>query len=284
MDKFIILLKNGDFEADLSNIKDSIGNEESGKFWTYLDEKGARYRITSNASTNVSNGLEHPENTHGKYIVYTSVGDVYYPDNMTLWHQDVKVEPNTTYLFSCRIANLCCNKNNRGNLTNTSTQPSMVRLAVNGKKITKTMALYENSGWMVLEAEYLTQPGEKEINIEIQNTMNVYTGNDAAIDDIFFGLPQDKGKKNAKSENTSEDDAGGNFQVGQYFDLNSVNFGVGKFALPESKPAVDNLVGFMKKYPTAKIRLEGHTEDLKGDKLNKELSINRVQAFGQQGN
>jgi len=121
--------------------------------------------------------------------------------------------------------------------------------------------------------------GGKKINIEIQNLMNVYEGNDAAIDDIFFGLPQDKGKKNAKPENTSEDDAGGNFQVGQYFDLNSVNFGVGKFALPESKQAVDNLVGFMNKYPTAKIRLEGHTEDLKGDKLNKELSINRVQAI-----
>jgi len=65
--------------------------------------------------------------------------------------------------------------------------------------------------------------------------------------------------------------------------LNSVNFGVGKFALPGSKPELDNLVVFMKKYPKAGIRLEGHTEDIKdfikGEKLNKDLSINRVQAI-----
>jgi outer membrane protein OmpA-like peptidoglycan-associated protein len=274
------LAENGDFEANLSYIVDSMGDlEKSWQFWTYLDEKGARYRITSNASTNVSDMLEHPENTHGKYIVYTSVGNDYYPDNMTLWHQDVQVKPNTTYLFSCRIANICCNKNHRGNLENISTQPSLVRLAVNGKKITKTISLDENSGWMLLEVEYLTKPEEKKINIEIQNLMNVYEGNDVAIDDIFFGLPENKGKKNPKSENTSEGDGGGNFQVGQYFDLNSVNFEVGKSVLPKSKPAVDNLAGFMKKYPTAEIRLEGHTEDLKGEKLNKELSINRVQAI-----
>jgi outer membrane protein OmpA-like peptidoglycan-associated protein len=275
------LAKNGDFENNSPGIKDTISNgQEPGKFWTYLDEKGARYRITTDAQKNVMGILKHPEDTHGKYIVYTSLGDDYYPENMTLWHQDVKVNPNTTYLFSCRVANICCDRtNNPNNVISSSTQPSMIRLAVNGNKITKTKSLNENSGWIVLEAEYLTRPGEKEINIEIQNVMNVYEGNDAAIDDIFFGLPENKGKKNPKSENTSEDDGGGNIQVGHYFDLNSVNFGLGKFSLPESKPAVDNLVNFMKKYPKANIRLEGHTEDLKGDKLNKELSINRVQAI-----
>jgi outer membrane protein OmpA-like peptidoglycan-associated protein len=280
------LAKNGDFEDHIPGEKDSIVNGELGKepyqFWTYLDENGARYRITSDANKNVTGILENPVNTNGKYIVYTSLGDDYYPENKTLWHQKVKVSPNTTYLFSCRVANICCNRTNTpGNVISSSTQPSLVRLAVNGIKITKTKSLNENSGWMLLEAEYLTKPGEKEINIEIQNLMNVYEGNDVAIDDIFFGLPENKGKKNPKSENTSEDD-GGNFQVGQYFDLNSVNFEIGKSDLPKSKPAVDNLAGFMKKYKTTGIRLEGHTEDLKGingEKLNKDLSLNRVQAI-----
>ena len=276
------LAKNGDFEANLSSIKDTISNgQESGKFWTYLDEKGARYRITSDAKKNVMGILTNPEDTHGKFIVYTSLGDDYYPENMTLWHQEVKVEPNTTYLFSCRVANICCDRSNVSisNTIQTSTQPSSVRLAVNGKKITKTAGLKENSGWMVLEGQYLTQPGEKKLTIEVQNALNVYEGNDVAIDDIFFGLPENKGKKNPKSENTSEDDGGGNFQVGQYFDLSNVNFPVGRPDLPLVKPAVDDLVGFMRRYPTTEIRLEGRTEDLKTDKLNKELSINRVQAI-----
>jgi outer membrane protein OmpA-like peptidoglycan-associated protein len=272
------LVENGDFEDNIPNIVDSMYNKSMGKleswqFWTYLDENGARYRITSNANKNISGKLVHPENTHGKYIVYTSLGDDYYPENKTLWHQKVKVTPNTTYLFSCRVTNVS------GTF---ETQSSLVRLAVNGIKITKTMSLNPMSDWMVLEAQYLTKPGEKEINIEIQNLMNVYEGNDVAIDDIFFGLPENKGKKNPKPENTSKDDGGSNFEVGQYFDLNSVNFEVGKSDLPKSKPEVDNLVGFMKKYPTAKIRLEGHTEDLKGlngEKLNKDLSLNRVQAI-----
>jgi outer membrane protein OmpA-like peptidoglycan-associated protein len=66
-------------------------------------------------------------------------------------------------------------------------------------------------------------------------------------------------------------------QVGQKLELSHIYFERGKSALLNtSMPELNDLVSFMNKYPTVRIRLEGHTDNQGNPLANKELSENRV--------
>jgi outer membrane protein OmpA-like peptidoglycan-associated protein len=66
-------------------------------------------------------------------------------------------------------------------------------------------------------------------------------------------------------------------QVGQKLELSHIYFERGKSALLNtSMPELNDLVSFMNKYPTIRIRLEGHTDNQGNPLANKELSENRV--------
>ncbi|MGE5621108.1 MAG: OmpA family protein [archaeon] len=57
---------------------------------------------------------------------------------------------------------------------------------------------------------------------------------------------------------------------GLYFDFGSDNL------RQESKPAVDNIVNFLKQNPGVKIQIEGHTDNVGSDLANNKLSENRA--------
>jgi outer membrane protein OmpA-like peptidoglycan-associated protein len=64
---------------------------------------------------------------------------------------------------------------------------------------------------------------------------------------------------------------------GQKLQLSHIYFERAKYNLLETSfPELNDLVTFMKRYPTVRIRLEGHTDNQGNPELNLELSENRA--------
>ncbi len=67
--------------------------------------------------------------------------------------------------------------------------------------------------------------------------------------------------------------------IGAKIVLNNVFFDTGKSILrPESFPELDRIVEIMKKFPTLKLEISGHTDNQGADAANMKLSQNRAQA------
>ncbi|TDB66941.1 OmpA family protein [Arundinibacter roseus] len=61
--------------------------------------------------------------------------------------------------------------------------------------------------------------------------------------------------------------------------LNNIYFATGEYALDEkSRVELSKMLDFVKANPTLKLEISGHTDDVGGDKENKELSLRRAQS------
>ena len=82
----------------------------------------------------------------------------------------------------------------------------------------------------------------------------------------------------AAEETTDEGDAKlENAEVGEHVVLNNIYFDFGKATLrDESKPELERIIRVMKKNPTMRIEISGHTDNVGTDAVNNRLSQDRA--------
>jgi hypothetical protein len=161
------LVKNGDFESGATGFKsDFIYTDISTSF------NLGHYIITENIDQYGSDLLDPVPNT-GKYYAI----NINNSGKQRLWYDSITVKPNTTYSFSCILANIKVDFDN----------PGVMCLKINGKKICPSRTLSNGTcAWTPLSVHYKT--GTKETRIEIAIVDEIWTlwGNDVALDNIVF--------------------------------------------------------------------------------------------------
>jgi hypothetical protein len=168
------LVKNGDFESGNVGFKsDFIFAEEGVWIWGY-------YVITDNAAQYLDGvTFQNPVPNTGKYYAVQVDGS----RKQRLWYDSITVKPNTTYSFSCILANI------------SSDQGGKMILKVNGKACCPCPARSLLSGscvWTPFSEQYKTGPDETKIEISIVDEIWSSIGNDVALDNIEFKeLPED---------------------------------------------------------------------------------------------
>lgn len=69
---------------------------------------------------------------------------------------------------------------------------------------------------------------------------------------------------------------------GELFEIDDLYFELGKSTIQtKSYPKLDEVVGFMKKFPSVKFEVRGHTDSQGNDDLNKKLSKDRAESVDQ---
>jgi hypothetical protein len=170
------LVKNGDFENGNTGFKSDFIFAQ-GNSWNV-----GYYIVTDNlVSDNVFPGkaFSNPVPNTGKY--YAVQVDANW--NQRLWYDSVTVKPNTTYSFTCMLANISSGFAN----------PGLMSLKVNGKTCCSTHTLPEGSSeWIPFSMVYTTKSDETRIEISIVDEIVTQTRNDVGLDNIVFKeLPKD---------------------------------------------------------------------------------------------
>jgi hypothetical protein len=162
------LVKNGDFESGNVGFKtDFIFAEEDFWNWGY-------YVITDNVAQYLAGAFfVSPVPNTGKYYAI-SVND---SGKQRLWYDSITVEPNTTYEFSCILANVCLDP---------AATTGYMRLKINGKAGCLARSLSGGSKWERFSVQYKTGVGETRIEISIVDEIWTSRGNAVALDNIVF--------------------------------------------------------------------------------------------------
>jgi outer membrane protein OmpA-like peptidoglycan-associated protein len=232
-----------------------------------------------------------------------------------IWYDSITIKPNTIYSFSCIVANVYYTPpttvtNSSRNYYeqpkyNNLASPGVMKLCVNGEKVKLLNMEYSNE-WTILRGRFTSGPDQTRIEISIQDrpwSLSIWSNRAvhyAAVDNIVFKeikpvkkIPPAKKEepivlpKPVKKDTTSKivavsadfkkDISIDKIKVDQKFQLNNIYFERSKFKLlAASTPKLNDLVTFMKKYSTVRIRLEGHTDNVGDPKKNLELSENRA--------
>jgi len=112
----------------------------------------------------------------------------------------------------------------------------------------------------------------KEVKDLHSNPLKSDTDGDG-IPDAEDGCPLEPGPR---SNNGCPEEP---FKVGQRIELPRIEFEVAKWdILPQSIPALNQLLGLMQKYPRTKISIQGHTDNTGDSVSNERLSVNRANA------
>jgi outer membrane protein OmpA-like peptidoglycan-associated protein len=218
------------------------------------------------------------------------------------WYDSVSVKPNTTYVFSCSVASVL------------KRSPAELKFNVNSHRVSGIFYVSDNY-WQIISTKYTTKRKQARIEISIVdvNKESNY-GNDFAIDNIVFEPEKETpsvidatatAKTPVVVEKVKEpekviakeilsvvkkdsviapvvadfkkDISIDEINPGLKLQLSHIYFELAKFnLLSASLPELNDLVTFMKKYPTVRIRLEGHTDNQADPQLNLELSENRA--------
>ncbi|WP_273444807.1 gliding motility-associated C-terminal domain-containing protein [Neolewinella agarilytica] len=164
------IITNGDFEAGDSGFSTDYSPGSGGSFGLLSDE--GEYVITTNSNlthTNFSNCPDHSGS--GNMMVVNGSSTL----NENVWCQTVSVDPNTTYVFNAWLQSVH------------PQNPARLQFSVNGDLVGDNFrASGSTCDWR--EFDEVWQSGgsnSAEICITNQNTQG--SGNDFAIDDIFFG-------------------------------------------------------------------------------------------------
>jgi hypothetical protein len=169
------LIKNGDFENGNTGFKsDFIFAQENS--WNV-----GYYLVTDNVSPYLEGmAFGNPVPNTGKYFAVRVDANW----NQRLWYDSVTVKPNTTYSFTCMLANI----------SNGLANPAFMKLKVNGKTCScSSQTLPEGSSeWTPLSMVYTTKSDETRIEISIVDEIVTQTRNDVGLDNIVFKeLPED---------------------------------------------------------------------------------------------
>ncbi len=169
------LILNGDFQGGTTAASNNFTSDYiPGTGGTYgLLSNGGQFAISTSPSlthTNFSNCGDHTTGTGNMFIANGS-----WTPNTTVWTQAVNVIPGQDYIFSFWGMNVVNNPN-----------ISLLQLYVNGVPISDTMATSPTPCvWTQLNGTWNAGASTQAI-LRIVNHSVVASGNDFAIDDIYF--------------------------------------------------------------------------------------------------
>ncbi len=239
------LVINGDFEN---------GNKHFKSHYKHYFQAGpGRYNIIKDAK---------------KYSpqFFIGTGDNYYMAvdgaigaNMTVWEQQIKVEPNTIYFFSAWV-----------NTLNIRTgPPAVLQFSINSKPIGETFNCPNKLNvWKQFFVNW-TSAEDTTATIRIVSQNRDEHGNDFGLDRIkFYQCLQpdfDKKLKEAK--------------LGETIELRNIFFETGKSELMEgSYVQLNKLVAYLKENSKVEIEIAGHTDNIGTNESNMKLSAGRANA------
>ena len=165
------LITNGDFESGNAGFSSDYIPGTGGSFGLLSNE--GEYAIAENASLthlNFANCTDHTSGTGNMMVINGAP-----TPNENIWCQTVPVSPGADYQFSAWMTSVI------------SESPAVLQFSINGDllgspfNLTSATCLWEN----FFENWYSDLNTSAEICIVNQNT--AFSGNDFAIDDIFFG-------------------------------------------------------------------------------------------------
>jgi len=159
------LVTNGDFEDGNVGFKSDFKSDTS--CW-------GCYVITDNAAQYLGGEVfVNPVPNTGKYYFI----DMNNSGKQRLWYDSITVKPNTTYSFSCILANV-----------NAKLQaPGVMTLRINGRRVCPSMTLSNGSAaWTPFSIKFKTGPDQTRIEISIVDEIWTLMGNDVALDNIVF--------------------------------------------------------------------------------------------------
>lgn len=161
---------NGDFSAGDSDFTTDYVPGTGGAFGTLSNE--GQYAISTNSSLTHTNFGNCPDHTGGGNMMVVNGSAI---PNERVWCQTVPVMANSTYAFNAWLQSV--NPDN----------PAQLQFSVNGELLGNTFqATSSNCQWREF-TETWSSGGAVSAEICIVNQNTQPSGNDFAIDDIFFG-------------------------------------------------------------------------------------------------
>jgi outer membrane protein OmpA-like peptidoglycan-associated protein len=251
------LVKNGTFEMGNTGFKTDynlLGGHKNGA-----------YSVTDNVTTDLySKNWKNPLPSTGQFLFIDAFTNP--RTDKRCWYQSISVQPNTTYIFSCSVASVI------------ALDPPKLKFNVNGKSVSNIFNISGSNYWQTISTTYTTKRYQHMIEISIVdvNKESRY-GNDFAIDNIAFELEKETPSVREEEAVMEIPPSIEEIKIDQKLQLSRIYFEQSKFnLLAASFPELNELAAFMKKYPTVRIRLEGHTDNLGNSQRNLELSENRA--------
>jgi tetratricopeptide (TPR) repeat protein len=161
------LVKNGDFEDGNVGLKSDFKYVDKFLNW-------GCYVITDNAAQYLDGKVFlNPVPYTGKYYFI----DMNNSGKQRLWYDSITVKPNTTYSFTCILANVNAKFE----------APGVMNLKINGRPGGPARTFSNGSAeWTPFSIKYKSGPGETRIEISIVDEIWTLMGNDVALDNIVF--------------------------------------------------------------------------------------------------
>ena len=166
------LITNGGFSTGNSGFSSSyvVG---TGGSWGPLSSEG-QYLVTTNASSAHTNFPSFGDHTGGGDMMVVNGSGT---PGTSVWCQSITVSPNTDYNFSTWVATC---------VANSSTELSNLQFSINGALLGSTFSPPMASGqWAQFNATW-NSGANTSASICIVNQNTAISGNDFALDDIFF--------------------------------------------------------------------------------------------------
>ena len=169
-DPTLNLIVNGDFSAGDSDFTTDYDPGTGGNFGLLSDE--GQYAISTNSNLTHNNFANCPDHTGGGQMMVVNGSDT---ANDNIWCQNVAVQPNTLYAFNAWLMSVI------------SQNPAQLQFSVNGTPLgARFTASSATCDWRQFSETWMSDAATTaEICITNQNTAG--SGNDFAIDDLFFG-------------------------------------------------------------------------------------------------
>jgi outer membrane protein OmpA-like peptidoglycan-associated protein len=170
------LVKNGSFE----NGNDINSDFAQGWEWGY-------YTITDQVVSKFGKTFIDPAGSTGRFLIV----DVNNSKKQRLWYDSITIKPNTTYSFTCIVANIFAPQDNNNMYAPREYTP-VLQLNVNGKRVSRALIIYSNMNderkteWKTLSGKFTSGPDQIRIEISIVDKEWGRWGNDVAIDNISF--------------------------------------------------------------------------------------------------
>ncbi len=166
------LVRNGDFEAGALCIEGDY----------LLDDPATpgipagRYTITSNATTAQDNFVSLEDHTPGPGTLMMVVNGGQ-ATAAAVWKQSVVVQPNRTYLFAVRMANVCCDNGGFG-------EPGSIQLIINGSEVGGALSAPQQPGVWLEHSATWNSGTATAATLELRLSTSFGNGNDFAFDDL----------------------------------------------------------------------------------------------------
>src|SRR5436190_22592226 len=172
------LVANGSFENG-NNIKSDFNYNQGWGF--------GNYTITDQVVSKWGKTFVEPIGSAGRFLIV----DVGQSKKQRLWYDSITIKPNTTYSFTCIIANVFAPIYTNDQYASKEYTP-VIQLNVNGKRVSKAILLYSSRNeewqteWKTISGEFTSGPDQTRIEISITDKVWGQQGNDVGIDNISF--------------------------------------------------------------------------------------------------